>query len=135
MNIDIHKSPSGKKPFHEMRRMFCIKDGKVVLGPEDSLLSHYEWFKSEGWFSDASGDVFMNTTIRGCYVPAKDSLYSYRGAMAFSFDDTLIAEVMKCLPELREQLDLNDETKVCFGPVESIVMNKEYPQKCIGNVG
>lgn len=93
--------------------------------------SHLEWFKKEGWITEANAELFLNKTIRGFYLMSENSLYCYKG-IGFYYDDVLIQEVLAKLPELKKILNLNEKTKIYFGPKDSPIEGKEYPRYCAG---
>ena len=120
--------------FHRSRIMFCIKDGEVKVGPKGTKNSHLEWFISEGWTTEENAEEFMSKVIRGFYLPKENALYCYRG-IGFWFDEGVISEIKKKLPEIKETLNLNDETKINFGPKDNPIDGVTYPQKYEGTIG
>lgn len=81
-------SSSKARDFYKTRRMFVIKDNKVILAPEESDLSHAEWLKEIGIIS-FSDTYFMEHGVRG-YFDNKDTIYFYTG-----FDFRITPEIEK----------------------------------------
>jgi len=100
--------------FHQARRMFCIKEGKVVLAPPNDPRPHYQWFHDESWLTDNS-DTFFKTTVRGFYDPSTNTIYAYTKAQ-FIFNHDTIEQIRTHLDELNFLFGLNESTKYCFGP-------------------
>jgi len=105
-NFDTHYglvTDDKARHFHKTRRMFVIKDNKVIIAPEDSDLSHAEWLKEIGIIS-FSDTYFMEHGVRG-YFDNKDTIYFYTG-----FDFRITPEVEKeffaHLEELKSLLHL-----------------------------
>ena len=119
--------------FHRSRRMFCIKDGRVEVGPTKTKDSHLEWFKKEGWVNEENAEEFLNKVVRGFYLPSENGLYCYRG-VGFWYDDEVIKEIIGKLPQLKKALNLNDDTKICFGPKDSPLEGIKYPRHCSGTL-
>lgn len=117
------------REFHKTRRMFVIKDGKVVIAPEGSDLSHAEWLKEIGVlsFTDTS---FMEHGVRG-YFDNKDTIYFYTG-----FDFRITPEVEKDffdhLEELKMALNINGPVHIFGGTRDDGTGNrigvKQYQQ-------
>jgi len=119
--------------FHRSRLMFCIKDGEVKDGPENSPLSHLEWFEKEGWTAGKNIEEFLNNNIRGFYSPQEDRIYFYKG-MGWNFDDRLLVEVMNKAEEVGEILGLNSDTEIYLGPKDDIIMGQKQEKKYVGKL-
>ena len=119
--------------FHRARRMFCLKGGHVEVAPEGTAMSHLEWFEAEGWISE-NPEVFMTTTIRGAYIPARCALFLYRG-LGFFYDDELIDEARRRAAELMAALGLESDVAVHTGPADAIVRGVRYAQRHLGTLG
>lgn len=82
--VDELRTQSGDVEFHRARRMFCIRNEKLTVAPEGTALSHLEWFEAEGWVTQDSAREFMDSTIRGVFLPARHALFFYKGVGFFS---------------------------------------------------
>ena len=89
--------------FHRSRRMFCIKNGKLVIAEPNLSYSHADWFEKEGWM-DETDDSFMINTTRGM-VDKKGDIYFYRG-YDFVVDVGAEEELFNHLEELAKALGL-----------------------------
>lgn len=118
---------------HRSRIMFCIRGDNVEVSPSGTVNSHLEWFEEEGWVAKEDAREFLDQNIRGFYLSSTNSLYCY-GGVGFFFDEEVIVEVKEKLGELREALDLKDDTKICFGPKDSVVGGREYPRHYEGSL-
>jgi hypothetical protein len=119
--------------FHRSRRMFCIKDGEVKAGPENSPLSHLEWFEQEGWVNGNGVQEFLEKNIRGFYMSQENKIYFYKG-MGWNFDDQLLSEVIRKAAEAEEALGLNDDTEIYLGPKDDIIAGIEQTKKYVGKL-
>jgi hypothetical protein len=117
--------------FHRLRTMFCLKDGAVKVGPSGSALSHIEWFESEGWITAANVEEFLESHIRGFYLPDKNELYCYKGA-GFYFDEKVAAKLIENIGKLKETLGLVENTKFYLGPKDAIIGGIRYKQSFVG---
>jgi len=131
--LGLLRSKPEDHELHRSRIMFCIKNDKVEVASSGTVNSHLEWFEEEGWFAGESAEDFLNRNIRGFYFPPTNSLYCYRG-VDFSFDEEVIAEVKKRLVELKKALDLKDDSRICFGPKDSPIGEREYPRHSEGRL-
>jgi hypothetical protein len=122
-----------EESFHRARIMFCIREGKVEIGPPGSPLSHAEWFREQGWMSADTADAFMSRTPRGFFLPGENSLFCYWGA-EFSFDDRLVSRIRDKICSLQELLHLSEDTKIIFGPRDAIIGTKTYRTLCAGSL-
>ena len=98
--------------FHKSRRMFCIKEGKLVIAEPNLPYSHAVWFEKEGWMDEAD-DSFMDNITRGI-VDKLGDVYFYKG-YDFSVDEESEKELFRHIGELRESLDLKLTAKVYGG--------------------
>jgi len=131
--FDQMKTQSKKEEvFHQSRRMFCIKNNVIHLGPINSHWSHVEWFKHKGWLGNNTSQ-FLNSNIRGFYSFSDNTLYSYIG-VGFGFNDDVIQAIKSCLPELYSFLKLTPDTIIAFGPKDKVINNQEWPQLTIGKI-
>jgi len=48
----------------------------------------------------------------------------------FINNNEMIKEIIGKLPQLKKALNLNDDTKICFGPKDSPLEGIEYPRHC-----
>lgn len=127
MDLSFLKTKEEDKDFHQSRVMFCIKDGEVEVAPKGTSDSHIEWFENEGWVNKKNEQNFLETNTRGFYLPTENSLYCYKG-LGFYFDKELIEEIRRKIPELKTKLNLNENTRVYYGPKDKIVNGREYEQ-------
>lgn len=121
--------------FHTSRMMFWIINGEVIVGPTGTRMSHLEMAETHGWINGENTDVFFQKNIRGFRIKnnIEDRVHFYRG-IGFGFDEEMKTEVRVLLPILMETLGLTLETKVYFGPKDSIINGVEYPISFEGEV-
>jgi hypothetical protein len=121
--------------FHRSRIMFCIIGDEVKVGPIGTTESHLDWFKREGWIAETeeNAEEFLNTHIRGFFLQSENGLYCYRG-VGFGFDEDVISELKKYLPKLKEVFNLNNDTKICFGPKDSPLEGINWPRYYAGTL-
>ncbi len=124
-NIEVHRA----------RIMFCIIGNEIKVGPIGTTESHLEWLKREGLIveTEENTEEFLNAHIRGYFLPNKNGLYAYIG-LGFEFNAEVISDVLRRLIQFKEVLNLNNDTKICFGLDESPVNGIEYPQRCLGTL-
>jgi hypothetical protein len=130
--MDILRTQAEDVDFHRARRMLCLKDGDVKVAPEGTSMSHLEWFEAEGWVEHDR--QFMETTIRGAFIPARRALFLYRG-LGFFFDDALIEEARRRAGDLMLALSLDPDVAVHVGPADAIVRGTRYEQRQLGTLG
>ena len=131
--IDALRTRVEDVDFHRSRRMFCVKDGDIKVAPEGTAMSHLEWFEAEGWVC-ADDRQFIETTIRGAYIPARRAMFLYRG-IGFFFDDALIDELRRRAGDLMTALSLDPDVTVHAGPADPIVRGIRYEQRLLGTLG
>lgn len=119
------------KNFHIKRRMFCIKDGKVIVAKPNLSYSHAVWFEKEGWITE-NDDLLMNEMTRGVVTPEGD-IYFYTG-YNFEVNKATEREFFKHLPELAKKLKLKKQAKVYGGLMEGDYTRKWAPRKYYGTV-
>jgi len=119
--------------FHRARRMFVIIGKEIKIGPKGTRDSHLEWFKKEGWLTEETAEGFLEAYARGFYLQSENSLYCYIG-LGFWFSEKVINEIIRRLPEIKKALDLNDDTKIYFGPKDNPIDGVEYPQYFVGTL-
>jgi hypothetical protein len=115
VTIDELRTQSGDVDFHRARRMFCIRNGKLTVGPEGTAMSHLEWFEAEGWIAKDNAREFMDSTIRGIFLPARHALFFYRG-VGFFFDAAVEKEASRWAEEIMSALALDQHVEVYVGP-------------------
>ena len=71
VTMDELRTRSGDVDFHHARRMFCIRNGKLTVAPEGTAMSHLEWFEAEGWVTKDNARDFMDSTVRGIFLPRR----------------------------------------------------------------
>jgi len=79
VTMDELRTRSEDVDFHRARRMFCVRNGKLTVAPEGTTMSHLEWFEAEGWITKDNAREFMDSTIRGIFLPARHALFFYTG--------------------------------------------------------
>jgi len=120
------------KSFHRKRRMFCIKDGKVIVAKPNLPYSHAVWFEKEGWISEED-DILMDEMTRGV-VDADGNVHFYVG-YNFELNKKAEKEFLEYLPELVKKLQLKKQAKVFGGLVEDDHTKEWLPKKEYGTVG
>ncbi len=98
--------------FHRSRRMFCIKEGRLMVAKPNLPYSHAVWFEKEGWM-DETDDSFINNLTRGIVNKLGD-IYFYKG-YNFSIDEKAEKELFVHIGQLKEVLELKPTAKVCGG--------------------
>ena len=61
-------------------------------------------------------------------------LYIVILGVGFWFNKKVINEVLSKLPEIKKAIDLNDDTKIYFGPKDNPIEGVEYPQYFAGTL-
>lgn len=117
--------------FHQSRRMFCIKEGEIALGPSDSPLTHADWFKNEGWI-DEENDEFIKTGVRG-FIDSSGNIYFYTG-YDFETNNEIEAELISNLKSLAKEGNIKPNAKVFAGMIKQDKPGQWPPQKCLGTV-
>jgi hypothetical protein len=89
--------------------------------------------EAEGWV--VAGDAkFIETTIRGAFIPARHALFLYRG-VGFFFDDEVIEQARCRAADLMAALTLDPEVGVHVGPADAVVRGATYEQRQLGTIG
>ena len=114
-NLNFLKSKPEDKQFHSSRIMFCVRNGKIEVAPQNITDSHIEWFEKMGWITEENAEDFLKQNIRGFYLPGQNKLHCYRG-VGFSFDDKILPEILDKIVELKKAFNLNDDTEIHLGP-------------------
>ena len=107
--------------FHKSRRMFCILEGEIYIGPKNSPLSHKEWFEELGWDPEKT----IKEKIRG--FTDDRCLFFYKGE-DFNVDKETEKTFMHYLKYLQKALNLPDETQV-YGGATPTKNKTKYPPK------
>lgn len=131
--MDELRTQAGDIDFHRARRMFCIRNGQVMVAPEGTVMSHLEWFEAEGWVDNRNAQEFMDTTIRGVFLPARHALFFYKGA-GFFFDVTVAREARRWAKELMSALGLDGHVEVHVGPPDAVIHGTHYRQERLGTI-
>lgn len=105
--------------FHEQRRMFVVRDGRLELGPFNSPLSHRDWFLAEDWVGLFEG------AVRGFFD--ETGIYFYRGATFAS--DPEVEETAVSLVPVFEELGLPAGLPVFAGMVRQETTGRWPPLK------
>lgn len=143
----LRRGSTKDRKFHRSRLMFCIRNGKIEVGPTNTPDSHIEWFEKEGWIPKTwmPGELepreleteeveeFLNNNVRGCYVPSENTLYCYKGAGVW-FEKKDIDLIKDRLLDLKKALDLKGDTKINFGPKDKIIYGIEHPRHYEGTL-
>lgn len=132
-NLDFLKSRVEDYCFHRSRIMFCLIDGKVMVGPKHTPESHIEWFRRMGWLNDENAVAFLEKNIRGFYLPKENRLYAYRSA-GFDFDDKVLPELLEKIEQFIAAFNLNGETEIHLGPKDSSIVSREYRRYFAGRI-
>src|SRR5262245_39851971 len=103
--MDVLRTRSGDVDFHRGRRMFCMRNGRLRIAPESTTMSHVEWFEAEGWTTRGDVQEFLNSTIRGIFLPARRALFFYKG-VGFFFDAAVVKEARRRAKEVMSALAL-----------------------------
>jgi hypothetical protein len=127
------RTQSGDVDFHRARRMFCIRNGKITVAPEGTTMSHLEWFESEGWITGDNAKEFMDSTIRGIFLPARHALFFYKG-MGFFFDAAVVTEARRRAEEIMSALALDRHVEVYVGPPDAVIHGTSYRQERLGTI-
>jgi hypothetical protein len=96
-------------------------------------VSHLEWFEAEGWITRNSLERFMNSTVRGVFVPTRHALFFYKG-MGFYFDTAVIQEACRRATELMSTLALDRHVEVHVGPPDAVIRGVQYRQEQLGTI-
>jgi len=113
--------------------MFCLINGKVMVGPKHTPESHIEWFRRMGWLNDENAVAFLTKNIRGFYLPRENKLYAYR-SVGFDFDEKVLPELLEKIEDFKVAFKLNGETEIHLGPKDSPISSKEYRRACAGKI-
>lgn len=118
------------RDFHRKRRAFVIYKGELSFIDEGSDMSHWEFCTNQ--FPDITKDKFNNIT-RGYYLDGNLVFYKDN----FCYDDALINEALKFVPEIKEKLGVSN-VKINFGlkvgkPGENWPMNYYYGESLKNN--
>jgi hypothetical protein len=133
VTMDELRTQSGDVDFHRARRMFCIRNGKLTVGPQGTAMSHLEWFEAEGWITKDSVREFMDSTIRGVFLPARHALFFYTG-IGFFFDAVVVKEASRWAKELMSALALDQYVEVYVGPPDAVIHGTQYRQERLGTI-
>ena len=133
MTMDELRTQSGDVDFHRVRRMFCIRNGKITVAPEGTAMSHLEWFETEGWITKDNVQEVMDSTIRGIFLPARHALFFYKG-MGFFFDAAVVKEASRWAEELMSALALDQHVEVYVGPPDAVIHGTQYRQERLGTI-
>ena len=131
--MDELRTHAGDVDFHRARRMFCIRDGNLQVAPEGTAMSHIEWFEAEGWVTEDDAREFMESTVRGIFLPAKHALFFYKG-LGFFFDAAVEQEAGRRAGEIMAALKLENDVEVYVGPPDAIVHGTQYRQARLGTI-
>jgi len=133
-SLDLLRSTPEDYGFHTQRTMFWIVNGKIVVGPAGTSMSHSEMAESMGWLKGDNNSQFFNENPRGFYLKNENRLHFYQG-IGFNFDDQLKKQIIEILPQIKENLNLKEDVDVFFGPKDRIIKGIEYPIEKVGTIG
>ncbi|MFH1601539.1 MAG: hypothetical protein ABIB61_01125 [Candidatus Shapirobacteria bacterium] len=121
--------------FHSSRIMFWVVEGEIVIAPPGTSLSHLEMAETGGWINEVETENFFKRNMRGFFLRTEEEgrIHFYRG-LGFGFDEGMIVEAKKMLPVFVQKLGLSSDTKVYFGPKDSLINGVEYPIQYGGTV-
>lgn len=122
--------------FHSSRIMFWVLGEDIMVAPQGTQKSHLEMAEAEGWINEENTQEFFQRNMRGFLLrhDEENKIHFYRG-VGFRFDDEVIALATRMLPRFVEVLGLDAETKVVFGPKDSLINGVEYPIRFRGTIG
>ena len=122
--------------FHSSRIMFWVVGEDIVVAPQRTPKSHLEMAEAEKWINGENTQEFFQRNMRGFRLKSEveDRIHFYIG-VGFEFDDEVVALATRMLPRFVETLGLRPETKVFFGPKDSLINGIEYPIQFGGTVG
>jgi hypothetical protein len=98
--------------FHKSRRMFCIKNGNIVIANMGVPYSHAVWFETLGWMGDTN-DSFMNKIVRGM-VDKAGNIFFYKG-YEFIVDEHTEGTFFYHLRQLARTLKLRPTSNIFGG--------------------
>jgi hypothetical protein len=133
VSMDELRTQSEDVDFHRARRMFCIRNGKVTVAPEGTTMSHLDWFEAQGWITEDNAQEFMDSTIRGIFLPARHALFFYKG-MGFFFDAAVVTEACRWAEEIMSALALDQHVEVYVGPPDAVIHGTRYRQERLGTI-
>jgi len=119
--------------FHSKRVMFWIVDGRIEVAPLGTTMSHLEMAEANGWVDGDSTTEFFERNMRGFYLRGENRVHFYRG-VGFGFDEEVVTRATEILPEIKDTLGLNGDTRVFFGPKDSLIGGVEYQIQFAGTV-
>lgn len=101
------------RSFHRQRRMFCVRDGNLIIADKGLSYSHKEWFHELGWKKDEI-EEFMTAGLRGVILPGEIKFYT---GYDFRINDQIESDFFNSLPGLAKELNLSPETKIYGGQI------------------
>jgi hypothetical protein len=120
------------KQYHRSRRMFCVKERRVIVAPSGVDYSHAAWLETMGWSKDEV-EVFIQSGLRG-FVDARGDVCFYTG-WDFRIDDRIEALFVEILPDLAAKLKLKSTANVYGGALVKQPGASWKPQTMYGTVG
>ena len=96
-------------------------------------MSHLEWFEAEGWITEDNAREFMDSTIRGIFLPARHALFFYQG-VGFFYDAAVVAEAKRRAGEIMSALALDQHVEVHVGPPDAVIHGTRYRQERLGTI-
>ena len=96
-------------------------------------MSHVEWFEAEGWVTKDNAREYMDSTVRGIFLPARHALFFYKGT-GFFFDASVIEEARRWAEELMPVLGLDQDVEVYVGPPDAVIRGTQYRQERLGTI-
>jgi len=113
--------------------MFCVRNGKLAVAPEGTAMSLVEWFEAEGWITRNDAGDFMDSTVRGIFLPARHALFFYTG-IGFFFDVAVEEDASRWAEPIMAALKLDRNVEVYVGPPDAIIHDVQYAQKRLGTI-
>src|SRR5262245_11737758 len=108
--------------------MFCIRNGTLIVAPDGTTMSHLAWFEAEGWITRDDAQEFMESTVRGIFLPARRALFFYKG-VGFFFDAAVKEEAARTAETIRAALALGRDVEVYVGPPDTLIHGTRYRQE------
>jgi hypothetical protein len=89
--------------------------------------------RGEGWVTKDNVEGFMDSTVRGIFLPARRALFFYKG-MGFFFDVVVVKEARRWVEEFMFALALDRHVEVYVGPPDAVIHGTQYRQEQLGTI-
>jgi hypothetical protein len=133
---------------HNGLRIDPLEGGRYVAIPQNAVNNGYDVlpsrsvkfntqrdnpFEAEGWITEDNTRAFMDSTIRGIFLPARHALFFYKG-MGFFFDAAVVTEASRWAEEIMSVLGLDRFVEVHVGPPDAIIHGTQYKQERLDTI-